>query len=340
MRNVTATDVARRAGVSQSAVSRVFTPGASVSPKMTEKVLKAAEELGYRPNRLASALITGRSRVIGLIVAYLDNQFYPDAVERLSRALQQRGYHIMVFMASNDEGDVDHVIEDLLAHQVDGLIMASVSVSDALAGRCAAIGIPVVLFNRGQADERLSSVTSANVAGGREIARFLVSCGHRRIAHISGWQGASTGQDRARGFAQGLEEAGQQIFAQIDGKYRREAAQDAAVELFSGAPDTRPDAVFVGNDHMAFAVMDVLRFELGLSVPDDVAVVGYDDTPMAAWPAYDLTTMRQPMAPMVESTVDILISRIEQGDLAPRRVEIGGSLIQRGSTRPPRAGEG
>ena len=335
MPNVTATDVARRAGVSQSAVSRVFTPGASVSPKMAEKVLKAADELGYRPNRLASALITGKSRVIGLVVAYLDNQFYPDAIERLSRALQAKGYHVMVFMASNDAEEVDNVVEDLLAHQVDGLIMASVGVSSALAQRCAGVGIPVVLFNRGQDDDRLSSVTSANVAGGRDVARFLASCGHRRIAHISGWLGASTGRDRARGLALGLEEAGLALHAQIDGRYSREAAQDAAVELFSGPEGDRPDAVFVGNDHMAFAVMDVLRFELGLSVPDDVAVVGYDDTPLAAWPAYDLTTMRQPINRMVDQTVEILMTRIEQGDLAPRRVEIGGTLIQRGSTRTP-----
>ncbi|WP_316015878.1 LacI family DNA-binding transcriptional regulator [Roseobacter sp. HKCCA0434] len=331
---VTATDVARRAGVSQSAVSRVFTPGASVSPRMAAKVRKAAEELGYRPNRLARSLITGKSRVIGLLVAYLDNQFYPDAIERLSRALQARGYHVMVFLASNEAAEVDGVIEDLLSHQVDGLVMASVSISSDLAGRCADLGIPVVQFNRAQGDDRLSAVTSANLAGGREVARHLVACGHTRIAHISGWLGASTGQDRARGFAQGLEEAGQRLFAQIDGRYDRQAAQDAAVELFSAPAHARPDAVFVGNDHMAFAVMDVIRFELGLSIPDDVAVVGYDDSPIAAWPAYDLTTMRQPLGRMVEQTVDTLLDRIEQGDLAPRRVEIGGTLIRRGSTRP------
>lgn len=331
MPHVTSTDVARHAGVSQSAVSRVFTPGASVSPAMAEKVRKAADELGYRPNNLARSLITGKSRIIGLVVAYLDNQFYPDAIERLSRALQDRGYHILMFMVSNETEAVDSVMEDLLAYRVDGLVMASVDVSNRLAARCDEIDIPVVLFNRGQSDERLSSVTSANVAGGRKVAAHLVASGHKKIAHISGWQGASTGRDRARGFAEGLAAAGHSLFGQIDGLYTREGAEEAAYSLFGGAD--RPDAVFVGNDHMAFAVMDVLRYELGLSVPDDVSVVGYDDTPLASWAAYDLTTVRQPVNRMVEATVETLIARIEQGDKAPRRVEIGGDLIKRGSCR-------
>jgi DNA-binding LacI/PurR family transcriptional regulator len=115
--------------------------------------------------------------------------------------------------------------------------------------------------------------------------------------------------------------------------YNRETAAALAREMF-GRTD-RPDAVFVGNDHMAFAVMDTLRFELGLSVPHDVSVVGYDDVPIAAWPAYDLTTIRQPVNRMVEATVDALLSRIE-GDTAPRRILIPGPLILRGSARKPK----
>ncbi|MEM8703330.1 MAG: LacI family DNA-binding transcriptional regulator, partial [Pseudomonadota bacterium] len=114
---VTSVDVAKKAGVSQSAVSRVFTPGASVSPKMADKVLKAADELGYRPNVLARSLITGRSKIIGLVVAYLENQFYPDALEKLSKALQEHGYHILVFMVSNDDDSVDKVMGELLDYQ-------------------------------------------------------------------------------------------------------------------------------------------------------------------------------------------------------------------------------
>ena len=125
---ITSLDVARRAGVSQSAVSRVFTPGASASKKTIEKVRKAAEELGYRPNPLARAMITGKSRIIGLVVAYLENQFYPIALERLSRSLQAKGYHVLVFLAENATAEVAPVMEDLIAYQVDGIVTASVTI--------------------------------------------------------------------------------------------------------------------------------------------------------------------------------------------------------------------
>lgn len=327
---VTSAQVAALAGVSQSAVSRVFTPGASASKETIAKVRAAAEKLGYRPNALARGLITGRTRMIGLIVAYLDNQFYPVALELLSRALQERGYHILVFMAENSTEKVAQVMGELLDYQVDGIITASVAMSNDLTSRCAAAGIPVVMFNRGQDDVRLSEVTSDNVAGGRRVAEFLLAGGHRRIAHVMGWQGSSTGRDRARGFAEAMQAAGVAPFAMIDGMYARETAAEVARGLFAG-PD-RPDAIFVGNDHMAFAVMDALRFELGLSVPGDVSIVGYDDVPLAAWPAYNLTTIRQPVRRMVDATVDALIAQIE-GDGEPRKLKIDGPLIVRGSAR-------
>lgn len=329
---VTSAQVAALAGVSQSAVSRVFTPGASASKKTIEKVRAAAEQLGYRPNALARGLITGRTRMIGLIVAYLDNQFYPVALELLSRALQERGYHVLVFMAENATEKVAQVMGELLDYQVDGIITASVAMSNDLTGRCAAAGIPVVMFNRGQEDARLSEVTSDNVAGGRRAAGHLLAAGHRRIAHVMGWQGASTGRDRAAGFRQAMQAAGVEPLAMIDGMYSAEVAAGVTRALF--AAPTVPDAIFVGNDHMAFAVMDVLRFGLGLSVPGDVAVIGYDDVPIAAWPSYDLTTIRQPVRRMVAATVEALLAQIE-GDAAPRKLRIDGPLILRGSTRNP-----
>lgn len=330
---VTSAEVARLAGVSQSAVSRVFTPGASVSAKTMEKVRAAAEELGYRPNVLARSLITGRTRIIGLVVAYLENQFYPMALELLSRALQARGYHILVFMAENSTERVAQVMSELLDYQVDGIITASVAMSNDLTTRCDGAGIPVVMFNRGQDDARLSEVTSDNVNGARRAAGFLIKGGHKRIAHVMGWQGSSTGRDRAEGFKQAMQAAGLQPFAMVDGTYSREKAAAVTRELCQG-PE-RPDAIFVGNDHMAFAVMDTLRHELGLRVPQDVSVVGYDDVPMAAWPAYGLTTIRQPVNRMVEATVAALLNQIEGGSSAPTKVKINGPLMVRTSARIP-----
>lgn len=330
---ITSLEVARRAGVSQSAVSRVFTSGASVSEKMDKKVRLAADDLGYRPNPIARAMITGKSRIIGLVFSYLDNQFYPLALERIIRALKTHGYHTLVFMAENSTKDVDDVVKELVAYQVEGIIAASVDMSNDLATLCEATGIPVVLFNRGQDDSRLSEVTSDNVAGGRMVANFLVGAGHKRIAHISGWQGSLTGRDRAKGFLEGLSKKGVDPVAVEDGAYDQKRAGDITRTLFSGSD--HPDAIFVGNDHMAFAVMDVLRFEFGVSVPNDVSVVGYDDVPIASWPAYDLTTIQQPINQMVSSTVDTILARIE-GEPNPKHILIPGPLILRGSARKPK----
>ena len=335
--NVTSLDVARVAGVSQSAVSRVFTPGASVSQSMTDRVLAAATELGYRPNVLARSMITGKSRLIGLVVAYLDNQFYPEILEKMSTSLQQRGYHVLVFMAQQTSGNIDSVLQEILDYQVDGIVLASVAMSSQLAEQCDAAGIPVVLFNRAQNDDSFSTVTSDNFSGGRALANFLVAGGHERIAYIAGWEGASTQRDREAGFRAGLADHGRKLFARGVGDFHTDRAADAAVEMFSG--DQVPDAVFVANDHMAFAVMDVLRGRLGLSVPRDVSVVGYDDVQLAAWPSFDLTTVSQPSDEMVSKTVSALMAQIEDGETVPRRVIIQGELVVRGSARRPATGK-
>lgn len=330
---VTALDVARRAGVSQPTVSRVFTPGSSVSAALKKKVEAAASELGYRPNTLARSLITGRSKTIGVVVAYLNNPFYPEALEKLSVALREKGYHILILIAANLAEEVDAVIEDILDHQVDGIILASVSMSNALTRRLSELGVPFVLFNRGQEDPGLACVTAANFEGGRKAARFLAAGGHKRIAHISGWQKSLNGRDRQAGFIAGLKEAGLEPFACIDSRYQREMAIEATLDLFSGDPT--PDAIFVGNDHMAFAVIETLRCDLHLQVPGDVSVVGYDDVAMASWKAYDLTTLRQPANQMVDATVDLLLNMIERKDTVPQRIEIDSPLILRGSARIP-----
>lgn len=332
VQKITSMEVARLAGVSQSAVSRVFTPGASASKKTVEKVRKAAKELGYRPNVLARAVVSGKSRIIGLVVAYLNNQFYPEALEKLTNALQERGYHVLIFMASHQAGNIDNVIEEILDFQVDGIIAASVALSSDLSDRCQTAGVPMVLFNRAQDDTSMSSVTSDNIAGGRKAAEFLLAGGHKKIGYIAGWEGASTQRDRESGFVAALQEAGVTLHAREVGNFVAEEARQATLKMFEADP---PDAVFVANDHMAISVLDTLRFELGLSVPGDVSIIGYDDVTVASWPAYNLTTIRQPANRMVADTVDILLSKIEGSDARPRRVEIDGPLIVRGSARIP-----
>lgn len=330
MSRVTALDVARLAGVSRSAVSRVFTPGASVSQATAAKVREAAETLGYRPNVLARSMLTGRSHIIGLVVAYLDNHFYPGVLERLSVSLEQEGYHLLVFMAQPSSTDMDGVVQEILDYQVDGLILASVALSSDLADRCKAIGVPVVLLNRRQKHDGETAIVSDNVEGGRLAARHLIETGARRIAHIAGDESTSTQVDREAGFLQELSGNGMTPFGRAVGGFQPERAKAAARHLFD-RPD-RPDAVFVSNDYMAFMVMDVLRSELGLRVPQDVAVVGFDDVPAASWPSYALTTIRQDGPAMVAATVAALKGAMA-GTPAACPPVLPVSLVVRGSTR-------
>ena len=287
----------------------------------------AAEELGYRPNVLARSLITGKSRIIGLVVAYLDNYFYPDVLEKLSNRLQAEGYHVLIFMASQTAGNIDRVLEEILDYQVDGIVMASVAMSSDLAGRCHAAGVPVVLFNRTQDDAGLSTVATDNFSGGRQIAKHLLGAGATRIGFIAGWEGASTQRDREAGFCDGI---GRTPDLREVGDFHMDRARDAARRMFDR--DDPPDAVFVANDHMAYAAMDAIRSELGLRIPQDVLVAGFDDAAPSAWPAYDLTTVRQRANVMVEETVATILANIEDPAAPPRRVQIDGPLIVRGST--------
>jgi DNA-binding LacI/PurR family transcriptional regulator len=330
--SVTSGDVARLANVSQSAVSRTFSPGGSVSEETRARVLEAAKTLGYRPNVIARAMISGRSRLIAIMVAYLDNQFYPVVLEQMSRALQERGYQVLLFMT--DTGNQDQVVQKMLQYQVEGIVMASATLSSSLARECADTGTPVVMFNRYVPSSPTSSVTSDNIEGARQLAHFLIAGGHRRIAFIAGQEDSSTSRDREAGFYTGLAERGMTLAGRAVGGYSFEGAAAAARALLSGRD--RPDAVFVANDHMAFSVMDVVRGELRLRIPEDISIVGYDDVPEAGWTGYNLTTVSQPSAAMVDATVTILLDQVEQREVSRRAAVLPARLVVRGSARLPK----
>ncbi|MBL8382780.1 MAG: LacI family DNA-binding transcriptional regulator [Burkholderiales bacterium] len=336
---VTSLDVARLARVSQSAVSRAFTPGRSVSAETRRRIMEAARALGYRPNAHARSLITGRSRIIGLVLSYLENLFYPVALEALARRLQRDGHHVLLFV--NQHPNADDLVDEILQYHVDGIVLAASTLSSGLAQQCADAGIPVVLFNRvmaAGAAGAVSSVRSDNEGGGRALARFLAAAGHRRIAFIAGNEESSTNLERERGFRDGLAAAGLRIWARGVGNYDFDTARRAALEMFA-RPADRPDAVFVASDHMAFAVMDALRLELGLSIPDQVSVVGFDNVPQAAWGSYRLTTYEQPVAPMIEATVGLLERYLAgAGVPAAENVVVPGALVVRDSARQAPAG--
>ncbi len=332
--SATAQDVAALAKVSQSAVSRTFTPGASVSEDTKARVLIAAKTLGYRPNALARSLITRRSRIIALVMSYLENQFYPLVIEKLSQKLQKQGYHVLMFISDLDE--TDSALAEILQYQVDGIVMASAMLSPGLAAQCADSGVPVVLFNRvpdvsAYARHTTCSVTSDNRRGGQLVAALLMARGHKRIAYLAGLEQSSTNLEREGGFTESLEAAGRSVYRRAFGHYSFEMAKAATRELFTGLKV--PDAVFVANDHMAIATMDVLREELSLRIPEDVSVVGFDDVPQAAWGAYRLTTVVQSVEDMVVATVELLHEQMVES-ATPRNVVIPCRIVERASVRP------
>jgi DNA-binding LacI/PurR family transcriptional regulator len=263
------------------------------------------------------------------VVAYLENHFYPIVIEQLSRALQAHGYHVMLFMT--EPGRQDEVMSEILQYKMDGVVLASVTLSSHVAEECANIGVPVVLFNRYIPDSHVSSVTSNNELGGRLVAELFAEAGHERIAFIACTENSSTNNDREVGFTQGLAAAGLKVWKRAIGMYSFEGATKAARQLLSDVE--KPDAIFVANDHMAFAVMDVIRSEFGLRIPEDISVVGYDNVPEADWAAYNLTTVEQPVEAMIDETVNILIKQMEHKQVNEVHKVTDARLIVRGSVR-------
>ena len=328
---VTSVDVARHAGVSQSAVSRALAPGKTmVSEALRLRVLASAKALGYRPNAHARSLSSGQSRIVALLFSYLDNPFYALSLEKLCLGLQAQGYHALVFLEPDTTAGVERAVADLLDYRVDGIITASVELDSKITDECRAYGIPVVMFNRLREDPGLSAVTTDNVTGGRLAAAHLLDIGRRRIAILAGWEGASTSRDREWGFSAELAARGQTVFARGLGHFDPARAAEATRALFDRPPQDRPDALFAVNDYMTFPALSVLRHDLGLSVPGDVAVVGFDDLPLAAAPEYALTSVRQPIEQMVEHAIRLILRRMDNP--APERVALAPVLVPRGSS--------
>lgn len=329
-------DVARAVGMSASAVSRTFTPGASVASQSRAKILTAATELGYRPNAIARTLSTKRSRMVALVVSYLQNQFYPTILERISRLLQTHGFHVLLFVNEENvshETETDDLILNIMGYQVDAIILASSLLSSKLVKYCRDSDTPVVMFNRVSSLKGVSTVASQNHEGGQLAAQTLLAGKPKRIGFIAGLEESSTSLEREQGLIDGLKQAGKTLFAREVGHYDFEKAASAAREMF-GSRRVRPDALFVANDHMAFAVLDVLRNEFKLSVPEDVQVIGFDNVPLAGMGGYSLSTVEQDSNLMSQAVVLTLLQQIKSGKQAKaEHIRVPVRLVLRQTTK-------
>lgn len=328
---LTARELARLIGVSQSAVSRAFTPGASISGDLRARILTAAERFGYRPNAIAQILSTRRSNIVGLVLSELRNPFYPALVELLTRRLQEGGLQTLLFNITPGS-DVKQQLTALRLYNVDALIIVSATVLRGPDLMWASEGRRTVLLNRVAEDAPLASVTCDNEAGARAIADHFAALGLRRVAYVAGLSQTRTGRERQESFVRRVAERGMTLTAVVDGsEYSYEAGRRAALSLLPGG---RTEGILFANDLMAAGGLDAARDDLGLSVPGDVRIAGFDDIAMAAWPRYRLTTYRQPVEEIVESTLELINApEIEPGCI--RRIP--GRLVLRASTtgEPP-----
>lgn len=329
-KRITSVDVAARAGVSQSTVSRVFSPNGRVSEDKRQRVLKAAQELGYHPNAIARSLTTEHTNIIGLVMANLTSPFYPYVLEKFLQRFQAMQKQPLLFTAAANQ-DIDDLTTHILQYRVDALIITSATLSSDMADECQRYGVPVILFNRYAHNTNASAICSDNVEGGRQVANLLLDRGHQRIAYIAGHSTASTNNDREKGFADRLRERGVADWLREEGDFLYPSGYEAATRLL--AREDRPDAIFCASDNMALGALDAARYEFGLRIPQDLSVVGFDDIPMASWPAYNLTTIAQQVDRMIEVTMETLLDRLDDPDTPPVTHLIPGKLTLRGSVR-------
>jgi DNA-binding LacI/PurR family transcriptional regulator len=312
-------------------VSRTFTPGASVSADTRAKVLAAAQQLGYRPNVIARSLIKHSTNIIGIVLVRFSNPFYWQIFREFTRKLQELGYWTLLLNVASDQ-DIEDTLPMALQYQVDGIVITSATLSSKMADECIRSGTPVVLLNRYVLGTNANAVCCDNVGGGRLVADALLAAGHRRIAYIAGEEGSSTNRDREQGFTERLQERDQSLWLrECAGEYTYQAGYAAARRLLHR--DDPPDAIFCASDLIAMGALDLARGELGIEVPAELSIIGFDDIPMASWPSYSLTTVRQPIGRMVDTAIEVLMSAIETPGLETVMKWIPIELVERSSAR-------
>lgn len=327
---VTLKEVAERAGVSRSAVSRTFTPGASVSARTRAKVERAATELGYAPNALASSLTTGRTKLIGLVVNNFRNPLMLEVFDLFTRGLQDRGLRPLLVNLTGAT-DPAATLRMLRQYSVDGVIVASSTLPVSFAAAFRQAGLPVVhAFGRATRRPSVPVVTIDNRACGRMAAEALLRRGYRRIAFLGGPRSATSTEDRAAGFLAALDGVeGVEVSTSYAEAYSFDAGQAEMQRLLAGR---RTEAWFCGDDLLAMGALSAIR-AAGLSVPGDIGLIGLNDMEMARWPVIGLTTIRQPVAEIIAAAIDLVVATIETPELLPEVRVFPCQVIDRGTLR-------
>ncbi|HET6872914.1 MAG TPA: LacI family DNA-binding transcriptional regulator, partial [Sporolactobacillaceae bacterium] len=278
-------------------------------------MLSAARQLGYSPNILARGLTTKKSNIIGIVMQNLENPFYTEVLAKFYKKLNRKGYQFLFINAEDDALDED-AVSKLQGYNVDAVIITDALISSKAAHWFKKSGIPVVLFNRYVEPIESHVVCCNNFEGGKGIGTYLIKKGFRRFAFISGPVSTSTTREREKGFREALAGSGISEFEIARGDYTYEHGYNSAISLLEKKVPHPLQALFCANDILAIGAIEGVR-HLGLRVPEDVAVIGFDDLTLSQWPSYALTTWKQPVNEMVDQTIALILSELEGGDPIP-----------------------
>ncbi|MCX7156669.1 MAG: LacI family DNA-binding transcriptional regulator [Rhodocyclales bacterium] len=340
-RAATLKDIAAALGVHSSTVSRVMNPATRdmVGADVAARVLETAAALGYRPNRMAASLRTRRSHTIGVVLPDITNPVFPPILLGIEQVLAEAGYVALVANAGNEPTHQQYVVEQMLARQVDGLILATVTRRDPVVERCLEQGVTVVTVNRTVGTGgtggtgAVPGVVSDDKAGMELTVAHLTGLGHRHIAHITGPQNVSTGMLRKSGFVKAMQARGLEPVVVAGAAYTREAGKTACREILDRFPGIT--AVAAGNDLVAMGCYDALA-EAGVRCPGDMSVVGHNDMPMVDMFSPPLTTIRIPHHCMGARAARLVLDHIDGRHEGSPHVVLQPELIVRSSTAPPR----
>ncbi|WP_022706076.1 LacI family DNA-binding transcriptional regulator [Paracoccus zeaxanthinifaciens] len=328
---VTLKEVAERAGVSRSAVSRAFTPGASVSDKTRRKVEKAARDLGYSPNALASSLTTGRTRMIGLVSNNFHNPIFLSIFDQFTRGLQARGLRPLLVNLT-DEVEPANSVRMLRQYSVDAVMVASSTLPPEFSQAFRDAGVPVVnAFGRYSSAPDVHVVGIDNVECGRMAARTLIARGYVDLAFLGGPEAATSTQDRQAGF---LSELAAHPDVRVTCSHARAYSFEAGRERMQQLLKDRPaQAYFCGDDVLSIGAISAIA-DAGLSVPDDIGILGLNDMEVAGWENIALTTIRQPIREIVNSSIELMVATMDDPDRYPEARLFPCSIVERKTLRP------
>ena len=327
-KRATAEDVARVAGVSRSAVSRSYTEGSYVSLEKKKRIREAAEMLGYRPNALAAGFNSNRSNLVAIVTGNLKNHYDSDLIGKLVEQLVGLE-KLPVVIGGTSESMGDNEILEILDYPLESLVIRAGSVKVETVTKCLQLQVPVILSGRILDVGNVDSLCCDNAAGAEMAIEAFVKSGRKKIGYVGGNPDLFSEQERYAGFIAAMRSRGLEPAAIEQSDFSFEGGFASGLKILQ-APE-RPDALFCGNDAMALGIMNAAMEKLGIRIPEEIAIIGFDDIEMARWPCFNLSTIRNPVDLTVEKIVALLKSRFANPARKGETVKITPKFIPRGT---------